>query len=130
MNRAYRVFATIAAVSFLTGCVSGTKTLSKLLNVNAKDVTGLVIVYNPENRTCEYDLDKKEAFLEKLLNTNVRETEACDCLGVYNITLTTAKDSFRINQYYVNRGDKHYDIKTTDEDSIDNLVVSFLEGSL
>ena len=104
--------------------------LSKLLNVKVNDVTNLVIIYNPENKVCEYDLEKKGAFVEKLLNTNVRETEACDCLGLYNITFTAGDNSYRINQYYAKCNNKHYNIKTNDEKAIDNLVVSFLEGSL
>ncbi len=130
MNKAYRTLTTIAAASFLVGCSPWTKTLSKLLNVKVNEVTNLVIVYNPENKVCEYDLEKKGAFVEKLLNTNVRETEACDCLGLYNITFTAGDDSYRINQYYAKCNNKHYNIKTIDENSIDNLVVSFLEGSL
>ena len=130
MNKAYRTLATIAVASFLVGCSPWTKTLSKLLNVKVNEVTDLVIIYNPENRACEYNLEKKGAFLEKLFNTNVRETEACDCLGLYNITFTAGEDSYRINQYYAKCNNKHYNIKTIDEKAIDNLVVSFLEGSL
>lgn len=130
MNKAYRTLATIAVASFLVGCSPWTKTLSKLLNVKVNEVTDLVIIYNPENKVCEYNLEKKGAFLEKLLNTNVRETEACDCLGLYNITFTAGEDSYRINQYYAKCNNKHYNIKTIDEKGIDNLVVSFLEGSL
>ncbi len=130
MNRIYRALTTFAVGSFLIGCSPWTKTLSKLLNVNVKEVTNLVIVYNPEKKVCEYDVEKKEAFLEKLLNTEVRETEACDCLGLYNITLTVANNSYLINQYYVNSSNKHYNINVIDEKSIDGLVVSFLEGSL
>ena len=130
MNKAYRTLATIAVASFLVGCSPWTKTLSNLLNVKVNEVTNLVIIYNPENKVCEYNLEKKGAFLEKLLNTNVRETEACNCLGLYNITFTAGDDSYRINQYYAKYNNKHYNIKTIDEKGIDNLVVSFLEGSL
>ena len=130
MNRVYRALATTVMASFLIGCAPWVKTLSSLLNVRVNEVTELVIVYSPENRVCEYDVNKKEAFLEKLLNTNVMKTEPCDCLGLYNITLTAGKDSYRINQYYAKCNDKHYNIKTVEEKYIDNLVVSFLEGTL
>ena len=130
MNKVCRVLSTILAATCLTSCLSSTRTFSKLFNLSVNDVTNLVIIYNPENRECEYDIEKKDLFLEKLLSTEVALSEPCDCLGTYNINITTAKDSYRINEYYANSKDSHYTYTIKDENSIDDLVKSYLDGSL
>ena len=130
MNKAYRVFATALAATCLTSCLSSVKTFSKLFNISVGDVTNLVIIYNPENKVCDYDVEKKDVFLEKLLNTEVTISEPCDCLGLYNIEITTTKDRYRINEFYANSENKHYNYTIKDENSIDDLVKSYLDGSL
>ena len=130
MNKVYRVLSTVLAATCLTGCLSSTRTFSKLFNLSVNDVTNLVIIYNPENRECEYDIEKKDLFLEKLLNTEVTISEPCNCLGLYNIEITTTKDRYRINEFYANSENKHYNYTIKDENSIDDLVKSYLDGNL